>query len=192
MHHYVLRCTSAVATQTFRLQLSNHEYSHALLAGLLYNCFSYYNYFYGTFNTVSVTWWPSFGLCVKQASLFFSPCLVVETRAPPTSTMMPYAQFFLQLLKSSLVLCPYFSIGSHTILKVKFLSKNSILNKPQHFREFFTQIFFWQFFSWNQSCQQLKSPKPQHFHEFSPKANLQFFSGNQSWIFGQKMKIVRI
>ena len=26
-----------------------------------------------------------------------------------------------------------------------------------------------QFFSWNQSCQQLKSPKPQHFHEFSPK-----------------------
>ena len=27
-------------------------------------------------------------------------------------------------------------------------------------------IFFWQFFSWNQSCQQLKSANPQHFHEF--------------------------
>ena len=53
----------------------------------------------------------------------------------------------------------------HTIRKVKFLSKNSILTKPKHFHEFFTQ-FFWQFFSWSQSCQQLKSPKPQHFHEF--------------------------
>ena len=30
----------------------------------------------------------------------------------------------------------------HTIRKVKFLSKNSILTKPQHFHEFFTQIFF--------------------------------------------------
>ena len=30
----------------------------------------------------------------------------------------------------------------HTILKVKFLSKNSILTKPQHFHEFFTQIVF--------------------------------------------------
>ena len=54
----------------------------------------------------------------------------------------------------------------HTIRKVKFLSKNSILTTPQHFHELFLQIFFWQFFSWNQSCQQLKSPKPQHFHEF--------------------------
>ena len=34
--------------------------------------------------------------------------------------------------------------------------------KPQHFHP----NFFWQFFSWNQSCQQLKSPNPQHFHEF--------------------------
>ena len=29
----------------------------------------------------------------------------------------------------------------HTILKVKFLSKNSILTKPQHFHELFTQFF---------------------------------------------------
>ena len=33
-------------------------------------------------------------------------------------------------------------LGHHTIRKVKFLSKNSILTKPQHFHEFFTQIFF--------------------------------------------------
>ena len=34
------------------------------------------------------------------------------------------------------------------------------------FSRVFHQIIFWQFFSWNQSCQQLKSPKPQHFHDF--------------------------
>ena len=37
---------------------------------------------------------------------------------------------------------------------------------PQHFHEFFTKKSFWQFFSWNESCQQLKCPNPQHFHEF--------------------------
>ena len=31
---------------------------------------------------------------------------------------------------------------NHTIRKVKFLSKNSILTKPQHFHEFFIQFFF--------------------------------------------------
>ena len=36
----------------------------------------------------------------------------------------------------------------------------------QTFSRVFHPIFFWQFFSWSQSCQQLKSPKPQHFHEF--------------------------
>ena len=30
---------------------------------------------------------------------------------------------------------------NHAILKVKFLSKNSILTKPQRFHEFFTQNF---------------------------------------------------
>jgi len=67
--------------------------------------------------------------------------------------------------------------------KVKFLSKKN----PNIFTSFLPN-FFWQFFSWNQSCQQLKSPKPLHFHEFSPK-KLAIFSGDQSWIFGQKMKI---
>ena len=32
-----------------------------------------------------------------------------------------------------------------------------------------------QFFSGNQSCQQLKSANPQHFHEFSPKFFLTIF-----------------
>ena len=34
------------------------------------------------------------------------------------------------------------SLPKHTIVKVKFLSKNSILTKPQHFHEFFTKFFF--------------------------------------------------
>ena len=42
------------------------------------------------------------------------------------------------------------------------------------FTSFSTKIFFWQFFSWNQSCQQLKSTKPRHFHVFFTKKNRQF------------------
>ena len=38
----------------------------------------------------------------------------------------------------------------------------------------FSHNFFWQFFSLNQSCQQLKSPKPQHFHEFFTQKDRQF------------------
>ena len=34
------------------------------------------------------------------------------------------------------------SLLYHTIRKVKFLFKTSILTKSQHFHEFFTQIFF--------------------------------------------------
>ena len=83
------------------------------------------------------------------------------------------------------ILIPYL----HTIRKVKFLPRNSILTKPQHFHEFFTQIFFWQFFSWNQSCQLLKSPKPQHFHEFFTqkidnflgKSKLNFWTKNEDF-----------
>ena len=34
------------------------------------------------------------------------------------------------------------------------------------FSRVFHPKFFWHFFSWNQSCEQLKSPKPHYFHEF--------------------------
>ena len=62
-----------------------------------------------------------------------------------------------------------------TIQNVKFLSKNSILTKNPTVSRVFQPNYFWQFFSWNQSCQQLKSPKPQHFHEFfTPKKIRQF------------------
>ena len=77
----------------------------------------------------------------------------------------------------------------HTIRKVNFLSNNSILTKLQHFHEFFHPNFFWQFFLWNQSCQQLKSPKPQHFHElftqkignFLGKSKLNFWTKNEDF-----------
>ena len=90
---------------------------------------------------------------------------------------MSNIQILTQKYNMSFSLRPVFSLFwiIHTIWKVKFLSKNSIVTKPQHFHEFFTQIFFWQFFSWNQSCQeQQKSPKPQHFHEFFTQKNRQF------------------
>ena len=47
-------------------------------------------------------------------------------------------------------------------------------DKTPTFSQVFHPNFFWQFFSWNQSCQQLKSPKPQHFHEFLAQKNRQF------------------
>ena len=72
-------------------------------------------------------------------------------------------------------------ISYHTIRKVKFLSKYPTFSRVFH------QIFFWQFFSWNQSCQQLKGPKSQHFHEFfTPKKISNFLV--QSWFCGQKWR----
>ena len=47
-------------------------------------------------------------------------------------------------------------------------------DKTPTFSRVFHPIFFLQFFSWNQSFQQLKSPKPQHFHEFFTPKNRQF------------------
>ena len=87
--------------------------------------------------------------------------------------------------------------GTISKRKVKFLSKKSILTKLYNFlgksklsttkkcktttfSRVFHPNFFRQFFSWNQSCQQLKSPKPQHFHEFFPPKKSTIFSGNQS------------
>ena len=57
-------------------------------------------------------------------------------------------------------------LHTHTILKVKWQIPNIFTS--------FSPKFFWQFFSWNQRCQQLKSPKPQHFHEFFTQKNRQF------------------
>ena len=60
--------------------------------------------------------------------------------------------------------------------KSSFFVQKFNFAKPPIFSPVFHPNFFWQFFSWKQSCQQLKSPKPQHFHEFfTPQKNRQFY-----------------
>ena len=61
----------------------------------------------------------------------------------------------------------------HTVRKVIFLSKNSILTKPQHFHEFLTQ-FFLTIFLVKSKMSTAKKSKPQHFHEFFTQKNRQF------------------
>ena len=63
--------------------------------------------------------------------------------------------------------------------KSNFCPKIQFWTTPT-FSRVFPPIFFGRFFLWNQSCQQLKSPKPQHFHEIFTQKNR---------IFGQQMKI---
>ena len=54
-------------------------------------------------------------------------------------------------------------------------------DKTPTFSRVFHPNFFWQFFSWNQSCQQLNSSKPQHFHKFFTPKNRQFL--DKKWRF---------
>ena len=74
----------------------------------------------------------------------------------------------------------------HTIRKVKFLSKNSISTKPFH--EFFTQIFSTIFLVKSKLSTAKKSKTTTFSRVFHPEKST-IFSGNQSWILGQKMKI---
>ena len=67
--------------------------------------------------------------------------------------------------------------------------KNSNFDKTPTFSRVFHPKFYWQFFSSNQSCQQLKSPKPQQFHDFfTPKidnflwkSKLNFWTRNEAF-----------
>ena len=82
-----------------------------------------------------------------------------------------------------------FGVSSTHYSKSQIFVQKFNFDKSPTFSRVFTQFFFLKCFSWNQSCQPLKSPKPQHFHEFFILQKSNFFSVNQSWIFGQKMKI---
>ena len=62
---------------------------------------------------------------------------------------------------------PHYSKSQIFVQKTNF-------DKTPTFSRVFHLNFFWQFLSWNQSCQQLRSPKPQHFHEFFSQKNRQF------------------
>ena len=76
----------------------------------------------------------------------------------------------------------------HTIQKVNFLFKNSILTKHQHFHEF-SPNFFLTIFLVKSKLSTAKKSKPTTFSRVFHPEKLTIFSGNQSWIFGQKMKI---
>ena len=95
----------------------------------------------------------------------------------------------LQVNKKKVLLCTWqctvFKNPSRITLfeESNFCPKNQFWQNPNIFTSF-SPKFFRQFFSWNQSCQQLNSPKPPHFHEFFTQKKSTIFSGNQSWIFG--------
>ena len=87
-----------------------------------------------------------------------------------------FAKYFsIFILTKSLFFVTLFE-KSNSCPKIQFWSNPNI----------FTKIFFGNFFSWNQSCQQLKSPKPQHFHEFFTPQKSTIFLGNQRLNFWTK------
>ena len=67
----------------------------------------------------------------------------------------------------------------HTILKVKVLSKNSILTKPQHFHKFFPQIFLTIFLVKSKLSTAKMSKTTTFSRAFHPKKST-IFSRNQS------------
>ena len=83
---------------------------------------------------------------------------------------------------------------NHTIRRVKLLSKNStyFYKKKTTFSRVFHPKFFWQIFSLKLKSKlsiAKKSKTTTFSRVFLPKKKSTTFSGNQSWIFGQKMKI---
>ena len=78
----------------------------------------------------------------------------------------------------------------HTIRKAKFLSKTSILIKPQDFHAIFTPNFFDNFSRENKVVNSYTVQNHNIFTSYSPKKKSTIFSGNQSGIFGQKMKVL--
>jgi len=66
---------------------------------------------------------------------------------------------------------------SHTIRKVKFLSKNSILTEPQHFHEIFTQIFLTLFLV----KLKLSTAKKPKIGNFLGKSKLIFWTKNEDF-----------
>ena len=82
-----------------------------------------------------------------------------------------------------------YPVSTHYSKSQIFIHKFNFDRTPT-FSRIFHPKFFWQFFSWNQSCQQLKSPRPQHFHEFfTPKKIRQFSREIKVEFLEKKMKI---
>ena len=73
----------------------------------------------------------------------------------------------------------------HTIIKVEFLSKNSILTKPQHFHEFFIQKFFGNF-SRESKLSTAKKSKTKAFSRVFHPNKLTIFFGKSTLNFWTK------
>ena len=82
----------------------------------------------------------------------------------------------------------WWSCNTHYSKSHIFVQKSNF-DKTPTFSRVFHPKFFWQFFSYNQSCQQLKSPKPRLFHEFFTqkidnflrKSKLNFWTKNEDF-----------
>ena len=66
------------------------------------------------------------------------------------------------------------SLANTLFEKSNFCQKIQFWQNPNILTSFSSQIF-WQFFSWKQSCQQLKNLKPQHFRDFFTQKIDNFF-----------------
>ena len=77
------------------------------------------------------------------------------------------------------------TLVTHTILKVQFLSKNSILTKPQHFHEFFIQTFLTIFLVKSKLSTAKKSKittfSPKKIDNFLGKSKLNFWTKNEDF-----------
>ena len=137
--------------------------------------------------------WPGDKLAAASHVLLRIFCSKRKTATQCTSVLFKDTRSPLLITAWHLTKSIQFQQSSHKMSHYSksqiFVQKFNFDKTPNIFTSYFTQNFFWQFFSWNQSCQQLKSPKPQHFREFFTPQKLTIFSENQSWIFGQKMKI---
>ena len=79
---------------------------------------------------------------IAQMLLYYSRNSLPVKGIEHISLKKPVCEQLLWLIKKNQLVFWKRNFFLHTIRKVTFLSKNSILTKSQHFHEFFTQIFF--------------------------------------------------
>ena len=127
----------------------------------------------------------NFLLCIDESSLKKSDRQVNE-RLPKKGIKKENENFrwtvVYLLIHSSLVV-------AHYSKSQIFVQKFNFYKSPNIFTSF-SPNFFWQFFSWNQRCQQLKKPKtttfsrvfhPKKFDNFLGKSKLNFWTKNEDF-----------
>ena len=117
----------------------------------------------------------SFSLCFKRRSSGGQSCLFLLL------TLFAHLIFMYEI--QDLLFRVVHKITDYRFRVTSHYSKSQIFVQKFNFNKIpiFSPKFFWQFFSWNQSCHQLKSPKPQHFHEFFTQKNRQISREIKKW-----------